>query len=132
MGLLHRGNVLQRPLARRHLVGDRGVFGGQSESIPAHGVQHVEAAHPLIARERVADRIVADVADVERAAGVGQHLQDVEFRLGGVLFGLVEIGVLPTLVPLQFDLDMVVGLLGHMGCLFWGTRFHRSKRRVGT
>ena len=39
---------------------------------------------------------------------------------GGILLGLVEIGVLPTLVPLQFDLDMVVGLLGHMGCLFGG------------
>ena len=129
MGLLHRGDVLEGPLARRHLVGDGGILGGKSEGVPAHGVQHVEAAHPLVAGKRVADRIVADVADVEGAAGVGQHLQDVELRLGGILFGLVEIGVLPTLVPLQFDLDMVVGLLGHMGCLFWGTRFHRSKRR---
>ena len=123
MGLFHRGDILQGPLARRHFVGDGGVLRGESESVPAHGVQHVEAAHPLIAGKRVADGIVADVADVEGAAGVGQHLQDVELRLGGILFGLVEIGVLPTVVPLQFDLDMVVGLLGHKAACFGGLDF---------
>ena len=120
MRLLHRGDVCERPLARRPLVRDGGVFGGQPERVPAHGMQHVEAAHPLVARERVADRVVADVADVQRAARVGQHLQHVELRLGGVLFGLVEVGVLPALVPLQFDLVMVVGLFGHKGLLVLG------------
>ena len=113
VGLLHGRDVLQRPLARRPLVGDGGVFRGQAERVPAHGVQHVEAAHPLVAGQRVADRVVADVADVQRAAGVGQHLQHVELRLGGVLLGLVEVGVLPALVPLQFDLVMVVRLFRH-------------------
>src|ERR1019366_5933090 len=39
------------------------------------------------------------------------------------------IGVPPTLVPFQFDLDMVVGLLGHRVCFVLGTGFHGSKRR---
>ena len=42
VGLLHGGDVLQGPLARMALVGDGGVFGGQAEGVPAHGVQHVE------------------------------------------------------------------------------------------
>jgi hypothetical protein len=113
MGLLHGRDVFERPLARRPLVGDGGVFRGKAERVPAHGMQHVVAAHPLVAGQRVADGVVADVADVQRAAGVGQHLEHVEFRLGGVLLGLVEIGVFPTRVPLQFDLVMVVGLFGH-------------------
>ena len=64
MGLLHRCNVPLGPLARRDFVGDGGVLRGESKSVPAHRVQHVEAAHPLIAGKRVADRVVADVADV--------------------------------------------------------------------
>ena len=98
----------ERPFTRRAVVGDGGVFRGKAEGVPAHGMQHVEAAHPLVAGQRVADGIVADVADVQRAAGVGQHFEHVVFRLGGVLLGLVEIGVFPTPPPLQFDLVMVV------------------------
>src|SRR5205085_9854582 len=62
---------------------------------------------------RVADRVVANVADVQRAAGIGEHLQYVKFLAAGILFGLIEGGVLPALVPLQLDLVVVVRLLGH-------------------
>src|ERR1035437_4024181 len=65
------------------------------------------------AREPFADRIVSDMADVQRAAGIRQHFEHVELGPGGILLGLIEIGVFPTLVPLQFDLTMVVGLFGH-------------------
>ena len=37
---------------------DRVLLGGQAEGVPAHRVQHVEAAHALVAR----DRVGADVA----------------------------------------------------------------------
>ena len=92
---------------------DGGVFGGQAEGVPAHGVQHVEAAHPLIARERVADGVVADVADVERAARIGQHFQHVDIWAWRGSPRPVEGGVLPALVPLQFDLFVVVRLFRH-------------------
>ena len=76
-------------------------------------MQDVEAAHPLITRERVADGVVANVPDVQGAARIGQHLEDVELGLGGVFLGFIEIGVLPAVVPLELDLGVVVRLLGH-------------------
>src|SRR6185369_13265695 len=72
MSLLHRLDVLEGPVARWHLVSDRGVFGGESEGIPPHGMEHVEAAHPLVAGERIADRIVADMPDMEGSAWIGK------------------------------------------------------------
>src|SRR5580698_5579324 len=73
----------------------------------------VETAHPLIARQRVADRVVADVPDVQRAARVGQHFQHVVLRTRGILLRLVEGGILPPRVPFQLDLVVVVRLFGH-------------------
>src|SRR5215831_10784324 len=78
-------------------------------------MQHVEAAHPFIPRQCIADGVVADMPDVERAARVRQHLQHVILGFAGVFLGLVEVGVLPATMPLQFDLRMVVWLFGHRG-----------------
>src|ERR1700739_4710674 len=76
-------------------------------------MEAVIAPHPHVAREGIADGVVADVADVQRAARIGQHLQHVILGPGGILFGLVERCVLPALEPLLFDLLMVVRLFGH-------------------
>ncbi len=55
------------------------LLGGQSERIPAHRVQHVEAAHPLVTAINVRGRVAFGMADVEAgAAGVGEHIEDVE------------------------------------------------------
>src|SRR3954468_24941468 len=80
----------------------------------------VETAHPFITDQRIAYRVVADVANVQGAAWVRQHFEHVEFGLGGILLSLVKIGILPARMPLELDLSMVVGLLGH-----WS--FHGSK-----
>ena len=77
-------DVGEGPFARMPVVLDRGIFGGQAERVPAHRVQHVEAAHPLIAGESVADGVVAEMADVQGAAGIGQHFQHVVFGLGAI------------------------------------------------
>jgi hypothetical protein len=111
---LHGFDVGVGPLTRVAVVLDGRVFGGQTEGVPAHGVQHVEAAHPFIAGQRVANGVVAHVADVQRAAGVRQHLQHVILGAGGVLFRLVERRVaVPAVVPFQFQLLRVVLLFGH-------------------
>ena len=107
---LHGGDVAERPLARRHIVFERGVLGGQPEGVPPHGVQHVIAAHPHLPRQRVADRVVAHVSHVQLAAGIRQHLEHVV--LGFIAcrrFRGVELGVSgPSLLPLLFDCCRVV------------------------
>ncbi len=64
--LAHVGDVGERPLARGDVVFEGGVFGGETEGVPAHGVEDVRAAHPHEAGEGVADGVVADVAHVQR------------------------------------------------------------------
>ncbi len=92
------------PLVRIAFVGDGRIFGGQSKGVPAHGMQHVIAAHPLVACERITDGVIANMADVKRAAGIREHLEHVELGLRGVVFDLIQAGfVLPALEPFQFD-----------------------------
>ena len=69
---------------------------GRPERVPADRVQDVEAAHALVARDHVGDAVVADVADVDVARGVGQHLQAVELRPGRVLRDLEGAGLAPS------------------------------------
>ena len=69
---LHVGDVVARPLRRRHAVLHRRVLGRQAERVPAHGLQHVVALHAHEAREHVADGVVAHVAHVQPArSGTG-------------------------------------------------------------
>ena len=86
---------------------------GRPEGVPADGVQDVEAAHALVARDHVGDAVVADVADVDVARRVGQHLQAVELGPRRVLRDLEGAGLGPALLPARLDLVEVV--VGH-GC----------------
>ena len=58
----------------------RGVFSRQAKRVPAHGHEHVVALHAQLAREHVVDGVVAHMAHVQLAAGVGQHGAGVVFR----------------------------------------------------
>src|SRR5258708_1435547 len=80
-------NVVASPGERMRVVLDGGVFGGQAESVPAHGVQDVETAHALYAGHYVADGVIAHVAHVHGAGGIRQHLEGVIFRFSGIYFG---------------------------------------------
>ena len=92
---LHLGDVAQRPLARRRLVLDGRVLRRQAERIPAHGMKHVVALHPHVARQRVANGVVAHVAHVQRARRIRQHLQHVVLLARARRrFGFVQIGIL--------------------------------------
>ena len=58
----------------------RRVLRRQAEGVPSHRVHDGEAARPLVARDHVAERVVADVPHVDFAARVGEHLEHVVFR----------------------------------------------------
>ena len=111
---LHLGDIGEGPFARRPLIGDGGVFGGQPERVPAHWMQHIETAHPLVTRQCITDCVVAHMPDMQRARWIRQHLEHVKLRAARVLFGFVQFFAHPFLIPLQLDLFMVVRLFGHV------------------
>ncbi len=93
---LEVGGVARDGLGRMRAFEDGLVLGGQSERVPSHRMQHVEAGHPLVAADDVARNVVVQVADAEAGARrVGEHLEDVIFRAAGVLAREVEIGAIP-------------------------------------
>ena len=89
---------------------DRGVLRRQAERVPAEGMQHVVAAHPLGARHHVADDVVPHVADVSVAGRIREHLEAVELRARRIDGHLEGARVSPAFLPLLVEfLRMVVG-----------------------
>src|SRR6266853_692765 len=104
-------DIVSGPGERMSVVLDGGVFRGQAESVPTHGMQHVEAAHALYAGHHVADGVIAHVAHVHSAGGIRQHLEGVIFGFCGIDFSLKDAGFGPALLPFGFDFLWVV--FGH-------------------
>ena len=100
---LHVRDVPVRPLRGRHPVLDRRVLGRQPEGVPAHRLEHVLAEHPLVARDHVADRVVADVAHVQAPARVGEHREAVELLAGRVLGDAEGLRLLPVVLRRRLD-----------------------------
>src|SRR3954463_6680114 len=108
---LHVGDVVVGPLCRRYLVRHRRVFRRQPERIPAHRLQHVEAAHAVVPGENVADRIVPHVPHVQLSRGVGEHGQAIELPLRGVFFDVERASTFPERLSFAFDRLRIVGVL---------------------
>ena len=110
--LAHGGDVLARPLGRMHAPLDGGVLGRQAESVPAHGVQHVEALGALVARDHVAQGIVAHVAHVDAPRRIGEHLHHVILRARRVGLGDEGAAVFPAALPLGLGFLEIITLVG--------------------
>ncbi len=117
---LHVVDVGVGPRGRRHLVLHGGVFGRQAEGIPAHGLQHVLALHALVARDHVADGVVAHMAHVQLAGRIGEHRQAVELLAAVVFAGGEAAARFPLALGGGFD------VLG--GILFVQGRCHGGRR----
>ena len=112
---LHVGDVLVRPHGGVHAVVDGGVLGRHAEGVPAHGVQHVVAAHPLEARQEIADRVHAHVAHVDAAGRVREHLEAVVLRPRGILGDAELPALLPDPLPLRLDLTEGIAVCAVVG-----------------
>ena len=81
---------------------DRVLFRWQPERIPAHGVQHVETAHPFVASDDISGGVTFGMSDMKTgAARIRKHVEDVEFRLFQIkarLAGVRRVKKLP-LIP---------------------------------
>ena len=126
-------DVLLRGDARVRAGLDGVLLGGQAEGVPAHRVQDVEAAHALVAGQDVGGGVAFGMADVQAgAAGVGEHVEDVELRLvrtGPVrrAEGLVR---LPELLPARLDRRGVVSSAWSAACVGRGKWFFWLMRGV--
>ena len=108
---LHVGDVVVGPLGRRHAVRHRRVLRGQAERVPAHRLQHVVALHAHVARQHVADRVVAHVPHVQAPARVRKHAQAVVLRARRILAHLEAAMLVPVLLGGRLDDGRVVAFL---------------------
>ena len=61
------------------------LLGRQSEGIPAHWVQHVEAIHALVASHDIRRGVSFRMTHVQSLAGrIRKHVENVIFRLGRI------------------------------------------------
>ena len=79
------------------------VFCGQTKGIPAHGMQHFKAPHPFVAGNHIANGVIAHMAHVDPARGIGKHLQDIVLFAAGDISHLIRFFLLPALLPLAFN-----------------------------
>src|SRR3546814_5475653 len=73
-------------------------------------MQDVEAPRPLVARHDVAKGVVADMAHMDAARGIGKHLEDVVFRQRRILADLEAAPLRPGLLPPSFRFLEVVAV----------------------
>ena len=97
---------------RMGVVLDGVLLGRETEGVPAHGMQHVDAGHAQVARDDVGGGVAFGVANVEAsAAGVGEHVQDVGLGhlvgVGGIEGSEGLVGQ-PMFLPLALDGGEVV------------------------
>ena len=113
---LHVVDVGVGPLRRRHVVLHRRVFGRHAEGVPAHRLQHVVAEHGVEAREHVADRVIAHMAHVQLARGVGEHRQAVVLGARRVFDGAGSGGLDPVILGGAFNVGGAVFVLHGAAC----------------
>ena len=120
-------------LARVLSGADRVVLGRQAEGVVAHRMQHAHSLAAAEVRDRVADRVVLQVADVGLAAGIGQHLEHVGLLAPiGLVGHLPRALVVPDALPARLDLTRVIAVgLGHIEAPRIGRRPRRPPLRRG-
>ena len=65
------------------------LFGGQPESVPSHGVQHIEAPHALVARHDIRRRVAFRMSYMQPfPTGIWEHIQDVVFGFTPIKIGI--------------------------------------------
>ena len=111
--LLHRGDVVIGPGLGSDLALDRGVLGRQAEGVPAHRVQHIVALGAHEPRQHVAQRIIADMPDMDAPGRVGEHLQHVIFWPRIVVFRREDRLLVPLALPARLGFAGVIAFGGH-------------------
>ncbi len=88
---------------------DGGVLGRQTERVEPDRRQDSLPLHGLVPNGQVTEGVVADVALMGRAGGVGVHAQRVELLPGVVVVDLIRACIGPVPLPLALHLVDVIG-----------------------
>ena len=111
-------NVLLRCYRRMSSGGHGILLGGQTESVPSHGVEHIEAGHPAPSGQDIGGRITFRMTDVQSgSAGIRKHIQHVILGLIGVEIRVTRTGcpesvvLLPVLLPFRLDRSGIVTVI---------------------
>jgi hypothetical protein len=110
---LHRRDVFIGPRLGMDLALHGGVFRRHPESVPAHGMQHVEPGGALESRDHIAHGVIAHVPHMDAPRRVGEHLQHVVFLARVVVAGGKNAPLLPCRLPAGLGLAGVVALDRH-------------------
>ena len=74
----HLRDIFVSPFFRMALTFNRSIFRRHAERIPTHRMQNRFAAHAKVAREYIAERVVANVAHVNAPRRIRQHLEEIK------------------------------------------------------
>ena len=105
----HVIDVFVGPRGGWNALFDRCIFGGHTERIPPHRLQHVLAPHAMVTRNDVADGEYPHVPHVEPPARIGKHRQAVIFLLVIAFLHFEAAGGFPMLLCIAFDFGRFVG-----------------------
>src|SRR5262249_49729736 len=81
-GRLTGFDVLQCPIAWMQLVLDGRILSRQTKGVPAKRMENVVSTHHPVTRERVANAVVSEVAHMDVAGRIGEHLENVVLAVG--------------------------------------------------
>ena len=122
----HAVDVFVGPLFGVDVVLDRRALRRQAERVEAHREQDVISLHPLEARPGIRGDHREPVADMQVAAGIGQHGQGIVLGPALVDHRAVQLVCLPFRLPLLFHDPRVVGNIpGGLVCFFYCLIFIR-------
>ena len=115
----------------RMLAGLDGVLlGRESEGIPTHGVENVEAIHALVATDNVSGGVALGVPYVQTLTRrIREHVQDVVFRLGRIEAFLAGTGSAEGFVFSPMGLPFGFELVERVGLAFVGHDVGRERNR---
>ncbi len=98
---LHVFDIVAGPAARVDALFHRRIFGGHAEGVPAHRVQHLVPHRLLVARQHVAHRVIAHMADMDAPRRIGEHLEHVALGLGGSAIRAESLRLFPRALPVR-------------------------------
>ena len=100
--LFEPSNILLGHLSRMYVVLDGVVLGGQTEGVPADGIQHIVTLHPALSGHHVQGGIRPGMTHVQTLpGGVGELDEGVILGLVRAVLSMEHPGLFPGLLPLR-------------------------------